>query len=204
MPQLVLAGGRVDVIGNANAPTSETSTFVVSNGMGIVNLLPNAAQPLTFTNSAAWSFTTGQTLFVVGANAQPGQTVQAGQAAYSWPTMNFSGTVNNTNGAKNKSIRPDIVMDPLVGDLAQTSTDIAFSTLDGVTNYMRPLAANEMETAANFATSGTTGAAINYSLGSTVALVNNQSANSIRLENGGGVTLARRRTSAGSTPVAAC
>src|SRR6185369_14874182 len=87
----------------------------------------------------------------------------------------------------------DIVIDPLANDFAQASTNIAFSTLDSVSNNMRALAANEMESV--LPTSGVTGATVNYSLNTTVALANNQSSNTIRLENGGGLSLSPDTTS---------
>ena len=162
-PSFRFGGGTLTIKGNSAAATTETMTTSVLNGGGTVNLVPDPARALTHENLGTWNYTTGATLLVLGANAGVGLAPTAGQAAYHWPALsgNFSGGQGSgTNGTKTMRVRPDIVVDPLSGDFAETGADITFATVDSATGNMRALVAGEMESV--LPTSGTTGNTTNY------------------------------------------
>ncbi|EDY20580.1 autotransporter-associated beta strand repeat protein [Chthoniobacter flavus Ellin428] len=193
IPSISLVGGRMDVIGNASAPTTETAQFFANstsvNGMGILNLGAECESTADLREPRQLGLHRWPDAVYPRCECHSGQAVGAGQAVYTWPLMNFNGGQGSlANGTVTTQVRPDIVLDPQSNDIAQTNTGIAFSTKDSVTGIVRPLAANEMQTAANFLTSGSA-STTNYSLNAGVTIVNNQSSNTIRLENGGGISI---------------
>ncbi len=181
---LGIAGGTVQIIGNATAATTETVGTLNLNGgvtnptgTGTLTLQANAAQPLTFTAVNNLGAINQQSTAVFRGLSN---TTGAGQA-----NLALTGTLGGlggtgANGTTTMSIRPDIL-----GDASITGTGTGFLTKDTTTGFLRPLAAGELQSTLTF---GSTNTNVNVGLtGSNVNIAASTLVGSLALGAGGGL-----------------
>jgi len=176
-----ISGADLTIIGNSGAATSETvGTFALREGTSYFTLDADPLQQLNFTTGAV-TRSAQATLVVRGDNL--GDAADAGVATISGGNYVFIGQTGGT-GSTNKSILPWAF-----GDTSLTGEGVFFLTADSAaagantgTNILRPLAANEQ-------TNDLGTAFANVNLTTNESLQTFTSFNSLRLDNGGGVTL---------------
>jgi autotransporter-associated beta strand protein len=177
-----VSGADLTILGNSAAAVSETvGTFTLREGTSYFTLDADAAQQLNFTTGAV-SRTAQSTLIVRGDNL--GDAAAAGVATIKGGAYVFIGQTGGT-GSTNKSILPWAY-----GDTSPTGDGTFFLTADSAaagantgTNILRPLAVSEQTT--DLAT-----ALANVNLTTNETLGSLTTFNSLRLDNGGGITLA--------------
>ncbi|MDP2322508.1 MAG: autotransporter-associated beta strand repeat-containing protein, partial [Gammaproteobacteria bacterium] len=178
---LNVSGGDLSIIGNDSAATSETvGLFTLREGTSYFTLDADAAQQLNFTTGAI-TRTAQATLIVRGDNL--GDAAAAGVATIKGGNYVFIGQLGGT-GTTNKSI-----LSWAFGDTSLTGEGTFFLTSDSAAdgantgaNILRPLTGAEQTT--DLAT-----ALANVNLTTNEALSSLVTFNSLRLDNGGGITL---------------
>ncbi|MDB5322062.1 MAG: putative glycine-rich autotransporter protein [Phycisphaerales bacterium] len=183
---LTVGGGQFRVVGNSGAPTIETigtlnigfTSAANPYGNSTVTLVANAAQPLTLNATAFGAIPIGSSSLIRGVSGVAGNglaNLNIGTAAFGAP----AGSGVGGNGTTVMGIRPDIL-----GDASATGIGTAFLTKDSVTNFLRPLAANEL---ANALYSGVGTPTVNYGVSSIAPTSARTIVGSLTLNGGGGV-----------------
>ena len=184
---LSLFGGRLNLIGNAAAASSEqTGTFTFGSGNSVVTVTPNAAQSSTLTMgiSTTVARAAGATALFRGTNlgnaAAPNTAVIVGPAAANGLT--YIGQLGGT-GSTNKSILPWALVDTNVNGsgVSFATANSALSTTTTGVNPLRALSASEMSTALT--------SLANVALATNAAVPVPITVNSLTLQSGGGVTI---------------
>ncbi|MDP2323202.1 MAG: autotransporter-associated beta strand repeat-containing protein, partial [Gammaproteobacteria bacterium] len=192
---LNISGGAVRITGNSAANTSEgaigttrTLTLTVAQGAGTLTLEADPARSLTLALTTLSGISTGGTLLIRGLSSTAGNGL--GNITVTTFTAPPGSQQNGNNGAFNKLIRPDIIVDSSEDGLG---TD--FATRDLITGALRALslANNEMRIVFTNDSFG------NLSLNTTGVITNGfvSHTNSLRLLSGGGIG---HTSSAGYTP----
>ncbi|MEZ0265548.1 MAG: beta strand repeat-containing protein, partial [Phycisphaerae bacterium] len=176
---LNIGGGTVNLAG-----TAETfGTLTVSGGGGTLNLAAGAGSPLTVNVGTLTAVQAGGSLLIRGSNfgAAPGN----GVATVNVTTFNVpAGQGTGANGTVTMAVRPDII-----GDASATGAGTAFVTRD-TAGYLRPLTAGEQASAFGVGpVLGAPNATTNFAFNSSVGVATNTSANTLALNNGGGIAL---------------
>lgn len=138
--QVTMQGGAFEIIGNATTTTTEAiNNLTFQNGQGVVNLTPDAAQPLNVTVVTLGNPNASGTGLIRGISTVAGNgasTLTLTNAAFQ------GGQGNGANNTTNMSIRPDILV-----DASATGLGTGFLVRDSVnTNRVRALTTAELNT----------------------------------------------------------